>query len=36
MKPVVSKLTNGDMVAIVAYVASRPVTAATEPLSTGN
>jgi cytochrome c553 len=35
MKPVVSKLTNEDMVAIVAYVSSRPVTA-TAALSTGN
>jgi cytochrome c553 len=27
MKPVVAKLTNDDMLAIVAYVSSRPVTA---------
>ena len=30
MKPVVSKLTNADMLAIAAYVSSRPVAGATQ------
>jgi len=36
MKPVVSNLTEQDMVAIVAYLASRPVRSGGAPLSTGN